>query len=214
MSAAGDAGTRREPAPALAVPGAGADPFALFRAWYAALVALAPPNPDAMLLATATPDGAPSLRAVLCKGVEGGRFRFFTSFASRKGRELADNPRAALLFFWPWLERQVRIEGTVARLATAEADAYFASRPRASQLSAYASPQSAPITRAALEARRAAAEARFAGAPVPRPEDWGGFALEPASFEFWVSDPARLHARHVYRRAADQGAWAYDELAP
>lgn len=193
-------------------PTPSSDPFALFAAWFRAFAETNPRHPDAMMLATASRDGAPSVRAVLLKGVEQGAFRFFSNYESRKGRELAENPRAALLFFWSELGRQVRVEGDVSRLSAAEADAYFATRPRASQLSAHVSPQSRVLARAELEALRDDAERRFAGAPIPRPESWGGYALVPRAFEFWIADPARLHHRFRYQRTDE--AWDYSELAP
>ncbi|MBK7579869.1 MAG: pyridoxamine 5'-phosphate oxidase [Myxococcales bacterium] len=189
-----------------------ADPLSVFAAWYVEHEATAPKHPDAMLLATASATGQPSVRAVLLKGVVDGEYRFFTNLESRKGRELADNPQAALLFFWSALGRQVRIEGSVTRVSDSDADAYFATRPRASQLSALVSAQSRPTTRDELLARRSEAEARLAGAPVPRPVHWGGFALKPALFEFWIADPDRLHFRHQYRK--DAAGWRHEVLAP
>jgi pyridoxamine 5'-phosphate oxidase len=193
-------------------PGPGVDPFALFSSWYAANAATKPKHPDAMALATSTRDGKPSVRMVLLKGVEAGTFRFFTNYHSQKSQELGENPRAALVFYWPAIERQVRVEGTVARLSEREADAYFATRPRESQLSAYASPQSEVITREELERRRDEIERRFAGSAVSRPEHWGGFGLVPDRFEFWISDPTRLHRRHCYWPGAD--GWVEAVLAP
>jgi pyridoxamine 5'-phosphate oxidase len=193
-------------------PEAGADPFTIFRAWYEAQAKTGPKHPDAMILATAARDGAPSCRAVLLKGVEQGRFRFFTNYESRKARELDENPRAALLFFWPAIGRQVRVEGEVTKTSAADSDAYFATRPRDSQLSAYVSPQSRETTRAELVALRAEAERALAGAPVPRPEHWGGYALVPSEFEFWQSDETRLHRRHRFVLGAS--GWDHSELAP
>lgn len=196
----------------LVAPAPESDPLEVFSAWYEENAKTLPKHPDAMLLATATRDGRPSLRAVLSKGVEQGRFRFFTHYDSRKARELDENPHAALLFFWPNLSRQVRVEGRVERLSVAESDAYFSTRPRESQLSAFVSPQSHETTREALLAARAEAERRFAGAPIPRPAAWGGYALAPESFEFWIADLTRLHLRHRYRREADR--WVHAVLAP
>lgn len=193
-------------------PGPSSDPLAVFQAWYAENEKTGPKHPDAMALATAGADGHPSLRMVLLKSVVGGSFRFFTSYESRKGRELAENPRAALLFHWPALERQVRIEGSVTRTTPEESDDYFATRPRASQLSAYASEQSRATSRQELERLRREAEERFSGVEVPRPERWGGYLLEPDSIELWISDPTRLHERHLYQRA--EGGWRYQLLAP
>jgi len=188
------------------------DPYAIFDSWYSATERAAPPHPDAMMIATASPDGRPSLRTVLLKGVVDGRFRFFTHYASRKGRELADNPNVALLFYWPWITRQVRIEGVASKLSSDESDRYFASRPRESQISAFASPQSRPIDRDMLEAERDRVEARYLGKPVPRPSEWGGFGVEPGVFEFWVGQQARFHERYVYRRSGS--GWLYETLAP
>ncbi len=188
------------------------DPLTSFLEWYDAHAKTGPSHPEAMILATVGEDGQPSARAVLLKGVEGGAFRFFTNYESRKSRELELNPRAALLFFWLPIGRQVRVEGDVSRLAAKDSDEYFATRPRQSQLSAYASPQSRPITRSALLALRLDAERRFDGKPVSRPENWGGYALVPRSFEFWIDDATRLHRRHAYVRTAT--GWHHVELAP
>jgi pyridoxamine 5'-phosphate oxidase len=196
----------------LPAPAATSDPYALFTAWYAAATRGTPKNPDAMYLATASRDGRPSLRTVLLKGIVDGGFRFYTHYDSRKGHELTDNPQAALLFYWPTIDRQVRLEGPVRLLSPAASDAYFASRPRESQLSAMVSPQSQPVRRPELERWRQEAEQRLQGQPVPRPERWGGFALHPDRFELWIASPARFHERHLYVRQNDR--WAYSELAP
>jgi len=188
------------------------DPISVFRAWYAENASLDPEREAAMALATVGDDGQPSLRMVLLKGVVAGRFRFFTHYESRKGRELSANPKAALLFHWPLLGRQVRVEGAVQRIGVADSDAYFATRPRESQLSASISPQSQPISRHELESRRRAAEERLGSAPVPRPPHWGGYDLEPRRVELWLSDAARLHHRHEFVRAGD--VWRYGTLAP
>lgn len=191
---------------------AGSDPLAVFQAWYAENAETGPKHPDAMALATVGPDGRPSLRMVLLKGVVAGRFRFFTSSESQKGRELAHNPHAALLFHWPALERQVRVEGKVEKLPARDADEYFATRPRESQLSALISPQSRPITRAELERLRAEADQRLRGSPVPRPAHWGGYALEPSRIELWIADPTRLHQRHLFEKT--ESGWQHQTLAP
>ena len=189
------------------------DPVRLFEAWYGEAVQSGAPFPDAMALSTATRDGRPSVRIVLFKGIAGGEIDFYTNLESRKARELADNPRAALAFHWTSLRRQVRVEGPVDPVPAAEADAYFRTRPRGSQLSAWASAQSTPVpSRAHLEERVADAERRFEGKDVPRPPFWGGFRLRPEAFEFWIHRDNRLHDRFQYRRA-DAG-WEISRLAP
>jgi pyridoxamine 5'-phosphate oxidase len=161
-------------------------------------------------LATATPDGAPSVRMVLLKGASEQGFTFFTNYDSRKGRELAENPRAALLFHWPG--RQVRVEGRVERISDAESDAYFATRPRGGQLAAWASEQSKPVeSRETLVARFAELDAAHPG-EVPRPPHWGGYRLVPETYEFWEHRDNRLHDRFRLRRSGD--AWAVDRLSP
>ena len=190
-------------------------PLALFRAWFADAEAAGTREPNAMTLATVGADGAPSARIVLLKDADERGFVFYTNHESRKGRELDAAPRAALVFWWPELERQVRVEGRAERVPAAEADAYFASRPRGSRLGAWASPQSRPIPdRTVLDERWAAAEAEHAG-DVPRPAFWGGYRVVPHAVEFWQGRPSRLHDRHVYRR--DDGAasgWRTERLAP
>jgi pyridoxamine 5'-phosphate oxidase len=193
---------------------AGDDPLGLFRAWLDDAIEAGLPEPNAMVLATATPDGRPSSRAVLLKSVDEDGFVFFTHHTSRKGRELAANPAAALCFVWLELERQIRVEGRVERAPEAVADAYFARRPRASQLGAWASPQSEPVrAREELERRLEDAEARFAGRDVPRPPGWGGYRLRPDTLEFWQGRPSRLHDRLHFTRRAD-GGWLRVRLAP
>jgi pyridoxamine 5'-phosphate oxidase len=188
------------------------DPVAQFGKWLEDAVRADVPLPNAMTLATATQSGRPSARAVLLKGFDAGGFVFYTSYDSRKGRELAGNPRAMLLFCWEELERQVRIEGAVERTAPAESDEYYASRPLGARLSALVSPQSAPIaSREALETELAAAAKRY-GAEPPRPASWGGFRVIPEWFEFWQGRQDRLHDRLCYERAAD--GWRIGRLAP
>ncbi len=193
------------------------DPFALFDAWFADALATGMPDANAMTLATAAPDGAPSARVVLLKGLDAGpdgarAFTFYTNYESRKGRDLDATGRAALVFWWAPLERQVRVEGTVARVDRATADTYFASRPEGSRLGAWASPQSAEIaSRDVLAARLADAEAAHGAAP-PRPPFWGGYRVTPTAVEFWQGRPDRLHDRLLYRRDAD--GWTLARLAP
>jgi pyridoxamine 5'-phosphate oxidase len=192
---------------------ADADPLLQFRAWFDQARAAGALDADAMVLATATPDGRPSARVVLLKGLDERGFAFFTNYHSRKGRELAANPRAALNFYWPELERQVRAEGAVETMTPAESDAYFRIRPRDSQLGAWASPQSELLAdRAELEARLAEVAARFAGGEVPRPPHWGGCRLVPEAVEFWQGRPGRLHDRLLYTRTP--GGWRRQRLAP
>lgn len=186
------------------------DPLAQFAAWFRAAEEAGVPVPEAMALATATPDGAPSARMVLLKGFDARGFVFFTSYQSRKGRELAANPRAALLFQWQPLGRQVRIEGPVSRVPAEESDAYFRSRPLGSRLSAIASEQSEPIAeRAELEARVAALEGDLDPSP---PAEWGGYVLDPVVYEFWQHRDDRLHDRFGYGR--ESGGWRIERLQP
>lgn len=190
-----------------------ADPLDQLARWIAEAVAAGLPDATAMTLATAGADGEPSARTVLCKGLEGDGVDFYTNLESRKARELDANPRAAAVFCWTPLQRQVIVRGTVAAIPAEEADAYFASRPRDSQLGAWASPQSRPVAgRGELDAALAAATERFAGAPVPRPAWWGGFRLSPREVEVWQGRAARLHDRLRYRR--EDGGWRLERLAP
>lgn len=189
------------------------DPLTLFRTWLDDARASGTPEPEAMAVATATPDGAPSVRMVLMKGHDERGIVFFTNYGSRKGDELEQNPRAALLFHWPALGRQVRIEGPVTRVDRAENEAYARSRPRLSQLSALASPQSRPVPdREWLERRVEELDREHAGAELPVREDWGGYSLEPEAWEFWQHRDNRLHDRQRYERVPD--GWTVERLAP
>jgi pyridoxamine 5'-phosphate oxidase len=195
------------------------DPLRQFDRWLGEAVRAALPEPTAMTLATADTAGRPAARIVLLKARDDEGFVFFTNYDSRKGLELATNPAAALLFHWVELERQVRIEGSVARVAASESEAYFASRPQRSRIGAWASPQSQPIPdRAWLERQFEAAIERFetAGSDVPRPPHWGGFRVAPTLVEFWQGRRSRLHDRICYRReeAPDQAGWRIERLAP
>ena len=190
------------------------DPLVQFGRWLDAALAAGLPEPHAMTLATATPDGRPAARMVLLRGFDARGFVFYTNYGSRKAAALAANPRAALVFYWPALHRQVRVEGAVARVDAAESDAYFAGRPRGSQIGAWASAQSAPIAdRAALERAVAAVEQAYAGRAVPRPPFWGGFRVTPDCLEFWQGQPNRLHDRIRYDRTA-AGGWTIARLQP
>lgn len=189
------------------------DPLIQFQRWFDQAVEAGLIEPNAMTLATATPDGKPSARMVLLKGVDNGGFVFFTNYESRKGKELAANPWAALVFYWPELERQVRVEGRVERVSPEESDAYFTSRPNGSRIGAWASRQSSVIvSRAELEQRVADLEQFYVGREIPRPPFWGGFRVIPDTIEFWQGRPNRLHDRLRYRR--DTGCWIIERLSP
>ncbi|WP_424140190.1 pyridoxamine 5'-phosphate oxidase [Roseomonas chloroacetimidivorans] len=189
-----------------------AEPYGLFDAWFAEATAREPNDPNAMCLATSTPDGWPSARMVLLKGRDDRGFVFYTNEESRKGGELLSNPRAALLFHWKSLRRQVRVEGLVERVTTAESDAYFASRSRGSRIASAASDQSRPLpSRAAFEERVKALESVYPD-EVPRPPHWGGFRVLPARIEFWQDMPFRMHDRLVFTRTGE--GWRTGRLYP
>ena len=191
-----------------------ADPLAAFEAWFAEAREAGVRAPEAAAVATATPDGRPSARMVLVKRFDERGFVFHTHYGSRKGRELAENPRAALLFYWDALGRQVRIEGGVARVDRDESEEYFRTRPRGGQVGAWASRQSEPLgSRSELEAAVRELEQRFDGREVPLPPEWGGLLLAPASYEFWQHRDDRLHDRLRYDLGAD-GGWTRVRLAP
>ncbi len=190
------------------------DPIAQFEQWFAEARSAGVAQPDAMTLATVSRDGQPSARMVLLKEATADGFVFFTNYRSRKGRELAENPRAALVFFWQELTRQVRITGTVTKTSRAESEIYFTTRPRGAQLSAWASWQSTPVAdRQILESRVSKLEAKYEGAGIPAPPNWGGYRLRPDSIEFWQGRPNRLHDRLIYSRQPD-GRWRIERLAP
>jgi pyridoxamine 5'-phosphate oxidase len=192
----------------------GGDPLSGVRAWFEEAVAEGLFEPDAMALATASPDGMPSVRIVLLKGIDDRGLRFFTNYGSRKGRELDANPRAAVTIHWATMHRVVRAEGAVERLTGEESDAYFASRGRESRLGAWASKQGTPIaSREMLEAAFAEAAERYPDEDVPRPEYWGGYRLVPEAIEFWQGRPNRLHDREHFLRA-DDGSWRSERLSP
>jgi pyridoxamine 5'-phosphate oxidase len=190
------------------------DPLRQFELWFAEAAGAGVRLPEAAAVATATADGAPSVRMVLVKGFDERGFVFFSNYASRKGTELAENPRAALMFYWDPLGRQVRLEGPVTRTSAEESDAYALSRPRGSQLSALASPQSRPVaSRGQLEQSVAELRERYGEGELPRSDGWGGFRLEPESIELWQQRHDRLHDRLRYRRS--QGSdWLIERLAP
>jgi pyridoxamine 5'-phosphate oxidase len=190
-----------------------ADPIAMFRRWYDEAHAAGLHEPNAMVVATVSQDFAPAARLVLLKGVSDDGFVFYTNTASRKGVELAGNPRCVLLFPWHPLERQVRVDGTASLLPRSAVDAYFDVRPRGSQLGAWASHQSSVVAgRDELTAAYDAAEQTYADGAVPTPEEWGGYVVHPEAVEFWQGRPGRMHDRLVYRRTAD--GWRTERLAP
>lgn len=189
------------------------DPITQFRVWFDAAVAAGVPEPNAMHVSTVTASGRPDGRIVLLKDVSEAGFVFYTNYESRKGRDLTERPFAALTFFYPEFERQIRIEGRVEKVSEAESDAYFTSRPRGSQLGAWVSQQSRVIAdRTVLENRQRELDAQFAGRPVLRPPHWGGFRVVPDTLEFWQGRPSRLHDRIRYRAAGTD--WVIERLSP
>lgn len=189
------------------------DPMDAFEALYARAGAQAPFDHTAMALATADGSGRVGVRIVLLHGLDARGLVFFTNYESRKGRDLTENPQAALCFYWPWLDEQVRFEGRITKIDDTESDAYFATRPRGKQVGAWASAQSQPLAaREVLETRCEDADRRFAGRDVPRPPFWGGFRLVPDRVEFWKSRESRLHDRLVYLRTPD--GWRTERLFP
>ncbi len=189
------------------------DPIGQFAAWFDEAMASNLPEPTAMVLSTADEHGRPSSRVVLLKGVDADGFVWYTNYASRKGADLAANPQASILFFWPELERQIRIDGTVAKVSPEESAAYFASRPLESRLGAWASHQSTVVaSRDQLRHQYEAATERFSDGEVPLPPTWGGYKLTPQAYEFWQGRPSRMHDRIRYRR--ENGLWIIERLSP
>jgi pyridoxamine 5'-phosphate oxidase len=193
---------------------AGSDPFALFRKWFDQAKSAELTDPNAMILATSTPEGIPSARVVLLKNLDDRGFTFFTNYDSRKGHEMAANPRVSLVFLWHQLERQVRVEGTVEIVTPEESDAYYVTRPLGSRLGAWVSRQSEVIPdRTFLEAQHTALMAKYPDGNVPRPPNWGGYRVLPGAIEFWQGRPSRLHDRILFTRQAD-GSWTKVRLSP
>lgn len=190
-----------------------ADPMEMFARWLEEAIAAGIDEPNAMTLATATPEGKPSARVVLLKEMTRNGFAFFTNYRSRKGEELRTNPRAALLFDWHEMARQVRIEGGVEQLSPEESDAYYLSRPENARIGAWSSPQSSVVRdRAELDALQRVVEQRFAQEPLPRPDHWGGYLVRPERIEFWQGRPNRMHDRLVYEKNEEE--WSLQRLAP
>lgn len=191
---------------------AASNPFDQFALWFSQAVEAGVLEVNAMTLATVDAKGQPTARVVLLKGYDEQGFSFYTNYQSRKGRELEAHPQASLLFFWPTLERQVRLEGVVSKVSAAESDAYYASRPIGSRIGAWVSPQSQPVSRETLE-QRTAELTESLGSNPSRPPHWGGYRLAPEAIEFWQGRPSRLHDRLLYTRAAN-GNWERTRLAP
>lgn len=190
------------------------NPVEQFKVWFEQAIAAQLPEPNAMTIATARPDGRPSARLVLLKDYDERGFVFYTNYESNKGQQLLKNPWAAIVFWWAELERQVRIEGPVEKVSAEEADAYFESRPKGSQLGAWTSNQSQVIpSREVLEQRLQQLQEKYENQQVPRPPHWGGFRVIPAEIEFWQGRPSRLHDRLLYRRG-DDGSWTIQRLSP
>ncbi len=199
--------------PSLTETNAAADPFTQFNAWMNDALAYAMPEPNAMTLVTTDDEGQPQARVVLLRGADPTGFTFFTNYASAKGQQIAAHPRVGLLFFWPPLGRQIRIDGDATRVPDAESDAYFSSRPRGHQIGAWVSEQSKVIaSREVLEKRTAELEAKFADGPVPRPAHWGGFRVQARALEFWQGQENRLHDRLRYR--LNGSSWIRERLSP
>jgi pyridoxamine 5'-phosphate oxidase len=190
------------------------DPILQFEKWFSQAIQAKVPEPNAMTLSTISSGGRPSARIVLLKGAEAGKFLFYTNYQSQKGKEIDNEPACALTFFWPELERQVRIEGVASRVEEAISEKYFQSRPRGSQVGAWASPQSSIVeNREILEARVSEIEKRYEGLlQLPKPKQWGGYAVDPFEIEFWQGRPNRLHDRIVYYKV--ERGWQINRLAP
>ena len=189
-------------------------PRNLLNEWLEEGVKTGIPNPEAIALATVASDGRPSVRMVLFKGFKGSALTFYSNYESRKAQEMESNPNVALVFHWTTLEKQIRVEGTVRKMTREDSESYFHSRPRGSQIGAWASRQSRPIqSMAELEAQVAAVESKFKDQVVPLPHWWGGYLVEPKTYEFWIGRPSRLHERIVFTREAS-GAWSRSQLSP